>query len=208
VLLCRAGADGTRVFVRDARGPWHDEGRLPLPPGALDRLSATPDGTLVLAEQPETDSRGALKAPLRAAVRSVRPLGEASAWRLISAPEGVAIRPAPGGAALLASSPAASGGRKLDVTLDLPGQSIALARGVDVPQNLLEIEVRDGRVRVTAHPTHTPHSLMWSGLGTKQHGGAPVTLLLTRGGQLAPEQPAADAADAADAPRRGGSAPR
>ncbi len=121
VLICRGGSGGAALFVRGAQGPWHAEGSQATPAEALTWIAAAPDGTLLLLE-PTPPASAPQREPLQALVRSPLPLGAPQAWRRVTAPDGVAALPAPGGAALLASSPAASAGRRLDVTLYRPGQ--------------------------------------------------------------------------------------
>ncbi|WP_437585539.1 hypothetical protein [Sorangium sp. So ce1000] len=156
VLICRGASGAAALFVRGAQGPWHAEGSLAIPAEALKRMAAAPDGTLLLLG-PTPPASVQPREPLQALVRSPLPLGTPQAWRRVTAPDGVAALPAPGGAALLASSPATSAGRRLDVTLDRPGQpTIALARGVDVYQDLTRMEVRDGQVRFRVRPKPGP----------------------------------------------------
>ncbi|WP_437911456.1 hypothetical protein WME73_27330 [Sorangium sp. So ce302] len=156
VLICRGGSGGATLFVRGAQGAWHAEGSQATPAEALKWIAAAPDGTLLLLE-PTPPASARQREPLQALVRSPLPLGAPQAWRRITAPDGVAALPAPGGAALLASSPATSAGRRLDVTLDRPGQpALTLARDVEVSQDLTLMEMRDGQVRFRVRPNPAP----------------------------------------------------
>ncbi|WP_437292816.1 hypothetical protein [Sorangium sp. So ce426] len=156
VLICRGGSGSATLFVRGAQGPWHAEGSQATPAEALKWIAAAPDGTLLLLQS--APPAGALqREPLQALVRSPLPLGAPQAWRRITAPDGVAALPAPGGAALLASSPAASAGKRLDVTLDRLGQpALPLARDVEVDQDLTRMEIRDGQVWFRVRPNPAP----------------------------------------------------
>ncbi|WP_437893142.1 hypothetical protein [Sorangium sp. So ce124] len=188
VLVCRGGSGGAVLFVRGAQGAWHAEGSQATPAEALKWIAAAPDGTLLLLE-PTPPASARQREPLQALVRSPLPLGAPQAWRRITAPDGVAALPAPGGAALVASSPTASAGRRLDVTLDRPGQpALTLARDVDVDQDLTLMELWDGQVRFRVRPKPAPD--VQGGLGppppappdTRWH-------VLTHGGELVLETP-------------------
>ncbi|WP_044986259.1 hypothetical protein [Sorangium cellulosum] len=157
VLVCRGAGGGAAIFVRGATGPWHAEGSQAIPAEALGPMAAAPDGTLLLrGPTPPASAQG--REPLLALVRSPLPLGAAQAWRRIAAPDGVAALPAPGGAALLAISPAASAGGRLELALDRPGRPVlSLVRDVEVYQDLTRMEVRDdGRVRFRVLPKPAP----------------------------------------------------
>ncbi|WP_437990212.1 hypothetical protein [Sorangium sp. So ce145] len=185
VLVCRAAGGGAALFVRGAQGPWRAEGTHAIPADAIGRIIAAPDGTLLLLLERMRHASAPQREPLQALVRSPLPLGAPQAWRRVVVPDGVAAMPAPGGAALLASSPAASAGGRLDVSLDRPGHPVlALARGVEVSQNLMRIEVHDGRVRVGVRPKPAPElrGEPWYTRDERWH-------VLTHGGELVPEAP-------------------
>ncbi|WP_437963786.1 hypothetical protein WMF04_29150 [Sorangium sp. So ce260] len=204
VLVCDGGGGSAALFVRGAKGAWHAEGSQAIPAEALGPIAAAPDGTLLLAG-PTLPASAPRREPLQALVRSPLPLGAAQAWRRIAVPDGVAAAPAPGGAALLATSPAASAGGRLDLALDRPGHPVlALARDVEVHQNLTRMEVRDdGRVRFRALPKPAPAV---QGRPTPAPPGPREArwLALTHGGELVPEAPSAPA----DGQRRLGPAGR
>ncbi|WP_441293000.1 hypothetical protein ACSRUE_23765 [Sorangium sp. KYC3313] len=188
VLLCRGGSGGATLFVRGAQGAWHAEGSQATPAEALKWVAAAPDGTLLLLE-PTPPASARHREPLQALVRSPLPLGAPQAWRRVTAPDGVAALPAPGGAALLASSPAASAGRRLDVTLDRPGQpALTLARDVEVSQDLTLMEMRDGQVRFRVRPNPAPDVKARLGPRPPEPRG-PRWHVLTHGGELVPETP-------------------
>ncbi|AUX41639.1 hypothetical protein SOCE26_030610 [Sorangium cellulosum] len=189
VLICRGGSGGASIFVRGAQGPWHAEGSQAMPAEGLEPLVA-PDGTLVLLGR-TLAANTRQREPLLALVRSPLPLGTAQAWRRVVVPDGVAALPAPGGAAILARSPAASAGRRLELALDRPGHpALALARDVEVDQDLMRMEVQDRRVRFRVLPKPAP-----------EVPGRPRPVpperrearwhALTYGGALVPETPAA-----------------
>ncbi|KYF67619.1 hypothetical protein BE15_33160 [Sorangium cellulosum] len=188
LLVCRGGGGIAALFVRGAQGPWRAEGSHAIPADAVEHLAAAPDGTLLLVG-PTPPASAPRRAPLQVLVRSPLPLGAPQAWRRVVVPDGVAAQPAPGGAALLASSPADSAGGRLDVSLDRPGHPVlVLARGVEVSQNLTKIEVHDGRVRLRVRPKPAPGLLgnRWLSppgpLDERWH-------VLTHGGALVPEAP-------------------
>ncbi|WP_438019813.1 hypothetical protein WMF18_12425 [Sorangium sp. So ce315] len=188
VLVCRAAGGGAALFARGAAGPWRAEGAHAVPADAIEHIVAAPDGTLLLlAETPLASAPR--RAPLQALVRSPLPLGAPQAWRRVVVPDGVAALPAPGGAALLASSPAASAGARLDVSLDRPDRPLlALARGIEVPNDLTDIEVQDGRVRLFMRPEPDlglPGQRRRSPSGPRDEGWH----VLTHGGALVPEPP-------------------
>ncbi|WP_437707517.1 hypothetical protein WMF45_27530 [Sorangium sp. So ce448] len=188
VLICRGGSGGAVLFMRGAQGPWHAEGSQATPAEALQWIAAAPDGTLLLLE-PTPPASAQQREPQQALVRSPLPLGAPQAWRRITAPDGVAALPAPGGAALLASSPAASAGRRLDVTLDRPGQpSLTLARDVEVYQDLTLMEMRDGQVRFRVRPNPAPDVKGRLGPPPPEARDARWHVL-THGGELVPETP-------------------
>ncbi|WP_437680864.1 hypothetical protein [Sorangium sp. So ce131] len=189
VLLCRGASGSAAIFTRGAQGPWHAEGSQVMPAEGLEPIAAS-DGTLVLLGRTLAAS-AQQHAPLLALVRSPLPLGTAQAWRRVVVPAGVAVLPAPGGAALLASSPAASAGWRLDLALDRPGHpALALARGVEVDQHLMRMEVRDRRVRFRVLPKPAPE------VPGRPRPAPPEPRdarwhVLTHGGKLVPEAPAA-----------------
>ncbi|CAN95086.1 hypothetical secreted protein [Sorangium cellulosum So ce56] len=188
VLICRVGSGGAALFVRGAQGAWHAEGSQATPAEALEWIAAAPDGTLLLIE-PTPPASARQREPLQALVRSPLPLGAPQAWRRITAPDGVAALPAPGGAALLASSPAASAGRRLDVTLDRPGQpALTLARDVEVYQDLTLMEMRDGQVRFRVRPNPAPDVKGRLGPPPPEPRD-PRGHVLTHGGELVLETP-------------------
>ncbi|WP_437790722.1 hypothetical protein [Sorangium sp. So ce693] len=188
VLICRGGSGGAVLFVRGAQGAWHAEGSQATPAEALEGIAAAPDGTLLLLE-PTPPASARQREPLQALVRSPLPLGTPQAWRRVTAPDGVAALPAPGGAALIASSPTASAGRRLDVTLDRPGQpALTLARDVDVDQDLTLMEMRDGQVRFRVRPKPAPD--VQGGLGPPPPAPPDARWhVLTHGGELVLETP-------------------
>lgn len=189
VLICRGGSGGAVLFVRGAQGAWHAEGNQATPAEALKSIAAAPDGTLLLLE-PTPPASARQREPLQALVRSPLPLGAPQAWRRITAPDGVAALPAPGGAALVASSPEASAGRRLDVTLDRPGQpTITLARDVEVYQDLTLMEMRDGQVRIRVRPKPAPDVQGRLGPPPPEPRDARWHVL-THGGKLVLETPA------------------
>ncbi|WP_438029216.1 hypothetical protein [Sorangium sp. So ce233] len=189
LLVCRGGGGVAALFVRGAQGPWRAEGSHAIPADAVEHLAAAPDGTLLLVGPTPSASAAPRREPLQVLVRSPLPLGAPQAWRRVVVPDGVAALPAPGGAALLASSPAESAGGRLDVSLDRPGHPVlALARGVEVSQNLTRIEVQDGRVRFSVRPKPAPELLgkRWlSPSGPRDERWH----VLTHGGALGPEPP-------------------
>jgi hypothetical protein len=188
VLICRGSGGGATLFVRGAQGAWHAEGSQATPAEALKWIAAAQDGTLLLLE-PAPPASARQREPLQALVRSPLPLGAPQAWRRITAPDGVAALPAPGGAALLASSPAASAGRRLDVTLDRPGQpALPLARDVEVSQDLTLMEMRDGQVRFRVRPNPAPDVKGRVGLPPPEPRD-PRWHVLTHGGELVLETP-------------------
>lgn len=191
VLICLGGSGGVDLFVRGAQGPWHAEGSQAIPAEALKRIAAAPDGTLLLlgpTPPPASDSK---RWPLQALVRSPLPLGTPQAWRGVTAPDGVAALPAPGGAALLASSPVASAGRRLNLRLDLPGQpALLLARDVEVHQQLTQMDVQDGQVRFRVRPKPAPEVQGRSSLPPPEPQEARWHVL-THGDELVQETPSA-----------------
>ncbi|WP_437573462.1 hypothetical protein [Sorangium sp. So ce887] len=193
VLICRGGSGSAAIFVRGAHGPWHAEGSQAIPAEALGSIAAAPDGTLLL-RGPALPASAQGREPLQALVRRPLPLGAAQAWRRIVVPDGVAALPAPGGAALLATSPAASAGARLDLALDRPGHPVlGLAGDVEVDQNLMRMEVRDdGRVRFRGVPKPAPEVQG----GPKAAASGPREArwyALTHGGEFVPEAPSAPA---------------
>ncbi|MEM6989458.1 MAG: integrin alpha [Myxococcota bacterium] len=93
-LLCARG-DATKLYTL-ARGPWRDEGELAAPWFAIDSMTAAPDGTLLL--------HGTCAASTPCDPSFVRnpshELGDASAWREVTEPDGLAFRVLDGGRAL------------------------------------------------------------------------------------------------------------
>ncbi|MGK3964607.1 hypothetical protein WMF38_10575 [Sorangium sp. So ce118] len=191
VLICRGGGGGAALFVRaGAQGPWRAEGEHAIPAETVGQLVAAPDGTLLLLgpKPPASAASADRREPLLALVRSPLPPGAPQAWRRVAAPDGVAVLPAPGGAALLASSPAASAGGRLDLALDRAGHPVlALAREVEVSQNLVQMALRDGRVRFRVLPKPAPDAQ-----GRRWTAPEPRDArwhVLTHGGKLVPEPP-------------------
>ena len=173
----------TTVFTTDEGGSWRAEGRLSVPANSLLSTSMAEDGTLLIEVDPvlAADDADASQPPLVAFIRSPKPLGDAGAFRRLEAEGAVAFRPLPGGAALVAISPQASNGKRLDILIsEAPSLARVLASGVEVNLNLLGLDVKHGRISLTAHPR-------FEGMAAPQPSPSDVAskLIVTRGGRLA-----------------------
>jgi hypothetical protein len=185
LLLCEGPGDRTLVLVTDESGAWRAEGELPTPPHMLEDLSMASDGTLLLEASPDLagdpPENGKLT-PLLAFVRSPKPLGQPGAWRKLAAPDAVALRALPGGAALVAVAPASADGKRMDLFVSLPGEELrALVAGVAVDRNLLGLEIVNGRIEVLGQPRL--EKMTTSFVPVKD---TPTPFLVTRGGKLVP----------------------
>jgi hypothetical protein len=188
LLLCEGPGDRTLVLAADESGAWQAEGELAAPPYALADLSMASDGSLLLEAVPDLagdpPEKGKL-APLLAFVRSPKPLGQASAWRKLAAPDAVALRALPGGAALVVVAPASAEGRRMDLLLSREGEPLTpLVTGVEVDRNLLDLEIVSGRIEVKAQPRLEKIKTF-----VIPEKDKPKPFFVARGGKLIPAEP-------------------
>jgi hypothetical protein len=147
VLVCK-GEQKLSLHTLDKAGVFHSEGDVPL--HYVRHLSIADDGTIMITE-------GCAKAPCtRVAVRMPRPLGDASAWRMVShaggTPPPLTHRVLRGGNVLFATG----SGSKMSLWIDRPAQPpLAFVQDIELPASVIDIVVKADRIVLSTVKTAT-----------------------------------------------------
>jgi hypothetical protein len=138
VLLCK-GEKKLALHMLDKAGVFHPEGEVAM--SYVRDIRIAEDGTIML----EPPCSRAPCSPV--AVRMPRPLGDASAWRIVSpspgAPPPLTHRVLRGGNVLVVTG----AGSKMSLWIDRPAQPpLALVEDLELPAAVLDVIVRSDRV--------------------------------------------------------------
>ncbi len=150
IVICRSPSDAVNAFVTtiDREGQAFAEGSLPLSDLDALTLASARDGTLLLRSRWGDVDRQAF-------VRSPVALGCVNAWRSVALENAVEVRVAEGAGLLLIETGHVPIPSTFTLTLDRPGERLALLRSIAVDGLLLDLYVNHGNLVARTKPFET-----------------------------------------------------